>query len=144
MPVTLAFLAAGLAACSDDKPLSETQPAAVTSNKTSPVTPLVTNTSGYRVLDTFNVGDSVYVRSMAVDKKNKSLWVGTSVGVLEVNLTDNNLAERLHDIWLKYCPSKRIGTAEEIASLVHFLTTKDAGFINGESIRVAGGLSYIP
>ena len=67
-----------------------------------------------------------------------------AVGYVETDMTDNNLAERLHDIWLKYCPSKRIGTAEEIASLVHFLTTKDAGFINGESIRVAGGLSYIP
>ena len=92
MPVALVFLATGLAACSDDKSLSEAQPAADTSNKGSPVTSLVANASDYRVLDTFNVGDSVYVRSMAVDKKNKSLWVGTSVGVLEVNLTDNSLA----------------------------------------------------
>ncbi len=86
------FLVAGLAACSDDKPVSATQSVLDVSDKASSVASLVTNTSGYRVLDTFNVGENVYVRSMAVDKKGKALWVGTSVGVLEVNLTDNNLA----------------------------------------------------
>ncbi|WP_455199315.1 ligand-binding sensor domain-containing protein [Kaarinaea lacus] len=46
----------------------------------------------YRVLETFNVGDNVYVRSMEIDNKSNSLWIGTSVGVLEVNLADNQLA----------------------------------------------------
>jgi 3-oxoacyl-[acyl-carrier protein] reductase len=45
---------------------------------------------------------------------------------------------------MAYCPSKRIGTAEEIAACVYYLTTEQAGFINGESIRIAGGLTYIP
>jgi NAD(P)-dependent dehydrogenase (short-subunit alcohol dehydrogenase family) len=39
---------------------------------------------------------------------------------------------------------KRTGTGDEIASMVHYLTTDEAGFINGEIIRVAGGLSYVP
>lgn len=39
----------------------------------------------YRVVDTFNVGDTVYVRSMALDAKSNTLWVGTSVGVVEVD-----------------------------------------------------------
>ncbi|MCK4586236.1 MAG: hypothetical protein KAU29_02780, partial [Gammaproteobacteria bacterium] len=92
MLVAPVLLVVGLAACSDEKQVSKDQPVADASNKVSPVASHVTNTSGYRVLDTFNVGDNVYVRSMAVDKKSKSLWVGTSVGVLEVSLTDNNLA----------------------------------------------------
>jgi 3-oxoacyl-[acyl-carrier protein] reductase len=45
---------------------------------------------------------------------------------------------------MEYCPLKRVGTAEEIASLVRYLSTAEAGFINGEVIRVAGGLSYAP
>ncbi|HHM05490.1 MAG TPA: regulator [Gammaproteobacteria bacterium] len=40
----------------------------------------------YRVLETFGVGAEVYVRSLAVDEKHNSIWVGTSVGVHEVDL----------------------------------------------------------
>ena len=39
-----------------------------------------------RVDASFNVGDSTYVRSLAIDPATDSLWVGTSVGVLEIDL----------------------------------------------------------
>ena len=67
-----------------------------------------------------------------------------TVGYVETDMTDQHMATKLHDIWLEYCPIKRVGTAEEIASLVHYLSGVEAGFINGEVIRVAGGLSYAP
>ena len=67
-----------------------------------------------------------------------------TVGYVETDMTDQHMAETLHDAWMKYCPIKRIGTAEEIASLVRYLASDEAGFINGEVIRVAGGLSYVP
>jgi 3-oxoacyl-[acyl-carrier protein] reductase len=67
-----------------------------------------------------------------------------TVGYVETTMTKDHLAEKLHDIWMEYCPMKRIGKASEIASLVHYLTTKEAGFINGEVIHVSGGLTYIP
>ena len=67
-----------------------------------------------------------------------------TVGYVETDMTDEHMATKLHDIWLEYCPIKRVGTAEEIASLVHYLAGTEAGFINGEVIRVAGGLSYAP
>jgi 3-oxoacyl-[acyl-carrier protein] reductase len=67
-----------------------------------------------------------------------------TVGYVETDMTDQHMATKLHDIWLEYCPMKRIGTAEEIASLVCYLAGAEAGFINGEVIRVAGGLSYAP
>jgi 3-oxoacyl-[acyl-carrier protein] reductase len=66
------------------------------------------------------------------------------VGYVETSMTQDHLAKKLHDIWLEYCPMKRIGTAEEIAAMVGYLTTKEAGFINGETIHVAGGLTYAP
>ncbi|MEJ2181482.1 MAG: hypothetical protein P8Y28_13865, partial [Gammaproteobacteria bacterium] len=34
--------------------------------------------SGYKVIDSFNVGQNVYVRSMTIDPVAKTLWVGTS------------------------------------------------------------------
>jgi ligand-binding sensor domain-containing protein len=62
------------------------------------VAPAVSETSnkglvglGYRVVDAFNVGNNVYVRSMTLDKKKNVLWVGTSVGVLEVDVATRNM-----------------------------------------------------
>lgn len=40
----------------------------------------------YQVIESFNVGGNVYVRSLALESETKSLWVGTSVGVLEIDL----------------------------------------------------------
>src|SRR6185369_10195446 len=42
--------------------------------------------SGARVIDSFEVGDNVYVRALTVEKANNTLWVGTSVGVHEIDL----------------------------------------------------------
>ena len=44
-----------------------------------------------RAMESFNVGDNVYVRSLAIDKPRNSLWVGTSVGVLEIDLTSQQV-----------------------------------------------------
>lgn len=41
--------------------------------------------SDYR-LESFQVGTDVFVRSLAVDPRRESLWVGTSVGALEIDL----------------------------------------------------------
>ena len=67
-----------------------------------------------------------------------------TVGYVDTDMTGQHMATKLQEIWMEYCPMKRVGTAEEIASLVHYLARAEAGFINGEVIRVAGGLSYAP
>jgi ligand-binding sensor domain-containing protein len=71
-------------ACSNDEATAPAVPVASTA-------PTSKNTSGYQVVDSFNVGDRVYVRSMDVDKKQNHLWVGTSVGVMEVDIASRNL-----------------------------------------------------
>lgn len=43
------------------------------------------------VLDNFQVGEDVYVRSLAVDTETSALWVGTSTGVLEIDLDNHAL-----------------------------------------------------
>lgn len=45
----------------------------------------------FRVTDRFEVGPQVYVRSMAVEPQRDALWVGTSVGVLEIDLAKRDL-----------------------------------------------------
>lgn len=47
---------------------------------------LAADKTGPRVIDSFEVGDNVYVRALTVEKSAGALWVGTSVGVLEIDL----------------------------------------------------------
>lgn len=39
-----------------------------------------------RVIETFDVGQNVYVRALAVETKRNAMWVGTSTGVHEIDL----------------------------------------------------------
>lgn len=42
-------------------------------------------------LDSFHVGEGAYVRALTVDPRRNSLWVGTSVGALEIDLASDNV-----------------------------------------------------
>ena len=44
-----------------------------------------------RVVETFQVGPNVYVRALAVEPSGGTLWVGTSVGLNEVDLASGKL-----------------------------------------------------
>lgn len=70
--------------CSDDvtelAPTEKNTPAKITVAVSPPVT------ANYRLRETFNVGDDVYVRSLALESANNTLWVGTSGGVMEIDL----------------------------------------------------------
>ncbi len=64
---------------------------ACTDNESAPPAPVVTPVPEpiprqYRILDTFKIGDSVVARSLALEQQH-TLWVGTSGGVMEIDLT---------------------------------------------------------
>ncbi|MCW8918116.1 MAG: regulator [Gammaproteobacteria bacterium] len=40
----------------------------------------------YKLLDTFNIGDTLVARSLALEAASNTLWVGTSGGVMEIDL----------------------------------------------------------
>ncbi len=44
-----------------------------------------------QVLDKYEVGKGTYVRALRVVETNNSLWVGTSTGVLEIDLSDHSV-----------------------------------------------------
>jgi ligand-binding sensor domain-containing protein len=54
--------------------------------KADSVTPL-------NVIETFDVGDNVYVRALAVEPKTGALWVGTSKGVHEIDVNSGKLRQ---------------------------------------------------
>ena len=67
-----------------------------------------------------------------------------TVGYVQTDMTEENLAQTLHDYWVKHCPLKRISSPQDIANLVFFLCSDEGSFINGEVIRISGGLTYAP
>jgi len=44
-----------------------------------------------RIVETYRIGDNAFVRALKVDEKKGSLWVGTSVGAMEVGLDKQDL-----------------------------------------------------
>jgi ligand-binding sensor domain-containing protein len=82
--LTIALSLFTLLACTESQ---EPQTAQVS---TSPA-PREVGTKDYKVAETFGVGKNVYVRSMAIDQKGQTLWVGTSTGVLEVDTNTYNM-----------------------------------------------------
>ena len=45
---------------------------------------------------------------------------------------------------MKYCPVGRIGDPKEVASVVLFLASEGASYVNGTVIDVTGGLDWAP
>lgn len=60
-------------------------------------------------------------------------------GIVHTDLTAEMIAERGH-IQVKQIPLNRFGKGEEVAALVVFLCSKNAGYITGEIIGVDGGM----
>ena len=56
-------------------------------------------------------------------------------GIIETEMTENIPGEAV-----KAVPMKRMGTGREVASLVNYLLSEDAGYITGQVIAVNGGL----
>ena len=84
----LCLLMLGLSACSDDADPAHT-PSGIPAEKITSSTTFTTDPLP-EVLDVFNVGPAVVVRSLAIEAATNRLWVGTSLGVNEIDL-DNHL-----------------------------------------------------
>lgn len=67
-----------------------------------------------------------------------------TVGYVPTDMTKDHMTGTLREYWLAHCPGGRVGTAEEIAGMVHYLTTEPAAFLTGEEIAISGGLTYAP
>lgn len=61
-------------------------------------------------------------------------------GFIETDMV-SSLREDIKNEVLKMIPMKRIGTAEEVASICAFLASNKASYITGEVIKVDGGLA---
>ena len=78
----LSAVLAGISGCSDSGSDSKHSVATPTASPPSPATTAAQRSA--HVIESFDVGPQVYVRSLAIEPEQNALWVGTSVGVQEV------------------------------------------------------------
>lgn len=62
----------------------------------------------------------------------------------DTDMTRETMSEGLVDYADKFCPVRRLGRLEELAQTMCFLLSDAAGYINGEVIKVSGGLDWAP
>lgn len=62
----------------------------------------------------------------------------------DTDMTRETMSEGLVQYANTFCPVRRLGTLEELAQTICFLLSDSAGYINGEVLRVSGGLDWAP
>lgn len=67
-----------------------------------------------------------------------------SPGFFETDMTRHGMSEANRAFWIQHCPLGRLGELPELAKLVAFLASPGADYINGQEIRVDGGLGWAP
>jgi acetoacetyl-CoA reductase len=81
-----------------------------------------------------------FTMSLAQEVANKGITVNTvSPGYIATDMV-MAVREDVREKIIQTIPVKRLGRAEEIASIVGWLTTEDAGFTTGADFSVNGGL----
>ena len=67
-------------------------------------------------------------------------------GFFETDMTKDSLPEEMRAFWKMYCPMPkgRVGELHELSSVINFLASEGASFINGQVINVTGGLDWGP
>ena len=81
-----------------------------------------------------------FTRSLAKEIGSRGVTVNSvAPGFIDTDMT-SSLSETQVDSLLAQIPLRRLGTPEEIASVVSFLVSEKANYITGETIHVNGGM----
>ena len=78
-------------------------------------------------------------KSLALELAPKTTVNAVSPGYTRTDMTASSLAEREEQIAAKI-PARRVAEPDEIAAVVAFLASADAGYITGQTLNVNGGL----
>lgn len=100
-----------------------------------------------------NVGQANYVsakagllgltKALAHEYAAKGITVNAvAPGFIESDMTAD-LPDELKETYLARIPTRRFGQAEEVAHAVAFLASPEAGYINGQTLVVDGGLAMV-
>lgn len=81
-----------------------------------------------------------FTKSMAKEVGARGVTVNAVCpGFIQTDMTDKLSAEQREAI-LEYVPLKHLGSPEDVAHLVAFLASEEAGYITGQSLAIDGGM----
>ncbi len=86
-------------------------------------------------------------QSIAKEYGRRGVTANTVVpGFFETDMTREGMPDSIREFWRTYCPTPkgRTGELEELSAVIHFLASKEAAYVNGQSLRVTGGLDWGP
>ncbi|MEM9227330.1 MAG: SDR family oxidoreductase, partial [Verrucomicrobiota bacterium] len=80
-------------------------------------------------------------KSMAREVASRGITVNAvAPGFIETDMT-GKLDEEITEAAKKLVPLKRFGTVAEIASIVTYLASEEAGYVTGQTFTVDGGMA---
>lgn len=81
-----------------------------------------------------------FTKSLAKEVASRNILVNAvAPGFIETNMTDVLKDEQKENI-AKTIPLKRMGTVEDVANVVKFLSSNDSSYITGQVINIDGGM----
>ena len=84
-----------------------------------------------------------FTKSLAQEIATRGITANcVAPGFIESEMTDA-LNDKQRDAILGTIPTKRMGTANEVASAVAFLASDEAAYITGQTLHVNGGMAMI-
>ena len=79
-------------------------------------------------------------KSLAIEYAKKNITLNcVSPGFIKTQMTDN-ISENMKDFLSSRIPMSKLGTGEDVANSVAFLSSDAASYITGETIHVNGGM----
>jgi len=85
-------------------------------------------------------GLSALTKSLSKEVATRGITVNcVSPGFIATELIQD-LPDKLREAYLARIPLKRFGSTEEVAACVLFLASKEASYVTGSTLEVAGGL----
>jgi 3-oxoacyl-[acyl-carrier protein] reductase len=81
-----------------------------------------------------------FTKAMAKELASRTITVNAvAPGFIDTEMT-KRLSDQSKEAFLQAIPLRRLGTPEDVALVVSFLVSEDAGYVTGQVINVDGGL----
>ena len=81
-----------------------------------------------------------FSKSIAKEVASRNITVNAvAPGYISTDIVEG-ISEEVQAIIMSRIAQGRLGSPEEVASLINFLASEDAGYITGEVIRIDGGI----
>lgn len=100
----------------------------------------ITGNAGQTNYSASKAGIIGFTKSLAKEVASRNILVNAiAPGFIETDMT-NVLSDQVKENILNQIPLKRMGTANEVAKLVKFLSSEDSKYITGQVINIDGGM----